>query len=102
MSRTSRADTRHTGLTLEEVLQAPELAVFDMLAHALHLARLAIVAQHPYLLGDERGCVDLDSDPLAKLAHRLLEQAHPLEHLLRRYRATIASSTDLSDQDFPF
>jgi len=102
MSRKARADTRPAVLTLEEVLQAPELAALDLLAHALNVVRVAIVAQHPYLLGDERGCVDLDSDPIAQLADRLLEHAFPLEHILRRYRAAIANTIRRTGDEFPF
>jgi hypothetical protein len=102
MSRTPSAQSRPAGLTLEEVLHAPELASLELLAHALNVARVAILAQYPYLLGDEHGRVDLDSDPVAKLADRLLEHAFPLEHILRRYRAAIANTIRRTGDDFPF
>jgi hypothetical protein len=85
-----------------ELLNAPELAVLDVLDHALHVARVALIAQYPHLLGDECGRMHLDGDPIAQSAADLIDQAFDVSIVLRRYRRAIANATTVRDDDFPF
>lgn len=89
-------------LTLTDVLNAPELAVLDVLVHAAHIANVALIAQHPHLLGDEHGRVGLDDDPIAQRAAQLIDRAFDLCGAVRRYRAAIANVSTLRHDDFPF
>jgi hypothetical protein len=93
---------RTAALTLEAVLNAPELAVLDVLAHAANIARLALFAQHPHLLGDEFGRVCTDDDPIAQCASEIIDRALDLSASLRRYRRAVANASTLRDDDFPF
>jgi hypothetical protein len=89
-------------LTLTDVLNAPELALLDVLAHAAHIANVALIAQHPHLLGDEHGRVCLDGDLMAQRAAEIIDRAFDLSGAVRRYRQAIANVTTLRDDDFPF
>jgi len=93
---------RPPALTLVDLLNAPELALLDVLDHALHVARVAIIAQHPHLLGDESGRVCTDGDPIAQGAAEIIDRAFDLAIALRRYRRAIANASTLRDDDFPF
>jgi hypothetical protein len=105
MSRTARTGERRRGdtpLTLMDVLNAPELAVLDVLGHAVHVANAVLIAQHPHLLDDERqrGCHD--GDRIAQYAAEVIDCAFALSRAVRRYRAAIANESTLRDDDFPF
>ena len=76
-------------LTLADILNAPELAVLNVLAHAVHVARVALIAQYPHLLGDPAACLDPDGDPIAQAAFDVLERAFDLSAALRRYERQI-------------
>ncbi|MGH7440638.1 MAG: hypothetical protein ACRENE_33520 [Polyangiaceae bacterium] len=89
-------------LSLVDLLNAPELAVLDVLDHALHVARVALIAQHPHLLGDECGRVCHDGDRIARRAAELIDRALDLSGAVRRYRRAITNATALRDDDFPF
>jgi|SRR5579864_869084 len=105
MSRAPRSGVRPHGgepLTLTDILNAPELAVLDVLVHVLHVANVALIAQHPHLLGDEHGRVCHDGDSIAQRAAELIDRAFDLSWAVRRYRAAIANSATLRDDDFPF
>ena len=106
MTRRARAATRPRSagspLMLVDLLNAPELAVLDVLQHAVHVARVALIAQHPHLLGDERGQMHLDGDPIAQSAAEIIDRAFDLSVALQRYRRAIANATDLRDDHFPF
>lgn len=106
MKRPTRTDARRRGaaapLTLVEILNAPELAALDVLTHAAHIATVALIAQHPHLLGDEYGRQCLDGDPVAQRAAGLIEHAFALSGAVRRYRSALANAATLRDDDFPF
>jgi hypothetical protein len=105
MKGAARMDLRHrphAALTLVDIWNAPELAVLDVLDHALHVARAALIAQHPHLLGNESGRPCTDGDPIAQRAAETLDRAFHLSVALRRYRRAIANASTLRDDDFPF
>ncbi|MDP9148412.1 MAG: hypothetical protein M3O36_00505 [Myxococcota bacterium] len=106
MSRAVRIGVRRRGtgapLTLMDILNAPELAVLDVLGHAVHVANAALIAQHPQLLGDEQGRVRHDGDPAAQRAAEVIDCAFALSRAVRRYRAELAKASTLRDDDFPF
>jgi hypothetical protein len=106
MSRVARGGTRRRGtaarLTLADVLNAPELAVLDVLDHAAHLANCALVAQHPHLLGDEHERSAHHRDPIGHRAAEVIDCAFALSRAVRRYRAAIANASTLRDDDLPF
>jgi hypothetical protein len=106
MSRMARAGMRRRGyaprLTLVDVLNAPELAVLDVLDHAAHLANAMLIAQHPQLLGDEHGRARDGGDPVAQHAAEVIDCASALSRAVRLYRAAIANASTLRDDDFPF
>ncbi|MGO9837405.1 MAG: hypothetical protein ACLP1X_24705 [Polyangiaceae bacterium] len=106
MSRAAGTGERRRGalspVTLVDLLNAPELAVLELLDHAVHVARLALVAQHPHLLGDEHGRPGSDADPIAQRAAEILDCAFALARAVRGYRRAIDHSATLRDDDFPF
>ena len=105
MSRAARSGWGSRGaarLTLVDVLNAPELAVLDVLDHAAHLANAALVAQHPHLLADQRERGRHDGDRIAQVAADVIDCAFALSRAVRRYRAAIANASALRDDDFPF
>ena len=85
-----------------DLLGAPELATLAVLGHVLHVVRLALLAQHPNLLGDEHRLVQHRGDPVSALAERLLDRAHDLGHLLDCYRQAVANADDTPDAELPF
>ena len=89
-------------LTPMDLVDAPELASLAVLDHVLHVARLALFAQHPLLLGNEHGLVDHEGDPLAELAERLLARAHALGGVLHAYRLAADHRDDPPDDELPF
>jgi hypothetical protein len=93
---------RTADLTLVDLLNAPELAILDALDHAVHVARVALIAQHPLLLGDASGRVCTEDDPIARGAAEIIDRALDLSGALRRYRRRIANASTLRDDDFPF
>ena len=104
MSRAARTGVRRRGdtpLTLMDVLNAPELAVLDVLGHAVHVANTVLIAQHPHLLGDEHGGGGHDGNPIAHAAE-VIDCAFALSRAVRRYRAAITNASTLRDDDFPF
>ena len=105
MSRAVRRATPPGGtaaaLTLVDLLNAPELAVLDVLGHAVDVARVALIAQYPHLLGDDHGLAHLDSDPIAQGAADRIDRALDRSLALRRSRRAIATATSLRDDDFP-
>jgi hypothetical protein len=106
MNRGPRGGTRRRGtaarLTLVDVLNAPELAVLDVLDHAAHLANAALVAQHPHLLGDEHERSAHLREPIGRRAAEVIDCAFALSRAVRRYRVAIANASTLRDDDFPF
>lgn len=93
---------RPTPLTPVDLLDAPQLAALDLLRHAVHVTGLALIAQHPHLLGNEQGLVCHDGDLVAELAERMLRRARALDHSIARYREAIADANRADDQDLPF
>jgi hypothetical protein len=93
---------RAAALTLVDLLNAPELAMLDVLDHAVHVARVALIAQHPHLLGDEFERLGTDRDPIAQGAAEIIDRALGLSFALRRYRRAITNASTLHDDDFPF
>jgi hypothetical protein len=89
-------------ITPGDLQGAPELAVLDLLGHAVHVTGLALIAQHPHLLGDEHGLVRHHGDAVAALAEKLLHRAHQLDAAIRRYRKAVANACDTPDDDLPF
>jgi hypothetical protein len=106
MSGVGRRGTRRRDtparLTVVDVLNAPELAVLDVLDHAAHLANAALIAQHPHLLGDEHERSANDRDPVREYAAEVINCAFALSRAVRRYRVAIANASTLRDDDFPF
>ena len=106
MTAGPRAATRRPAVaarpTIVDLLNAPELAVLDVLAHAARLARLALVVQHPHLLGHDRASRGDDGDPVARCAVELHDCALDLSAALRHYRRALKDATTLGDDDFPF
>jgi hypothetical protein len=105
MSRAARGGERwrhDTPLRLVDVLNAPELALLDVLGHAAHVANAVLIAQHPHLLGDERQRARHDLDPIAQRAAEVIDCAFALSRAVRRYRAALANASTLCDDDFPF
>jgi hypothetical protein len=106
MNRVARGDARRRGtaarLTLVDVMNAPELAVLDVLEYAAHLAKVALIAQHPHLLGDESGRSAIDGDPIGQHAAEVIDCTFALSRALRRYRVAIANASALRDDDLPF
>jgi len=89
-------------LGLEDLIEAPELAALELLAHALQVATLAVLAQYPHLLGDEQGRVRHDGDSLAPIAESLLDAIAKLRAVLEWYqRAAVATRLHRND-DLPF
>lgn len=101
-ARTHARCRRAAALSLADVLNAPELAVLDVLAHAANLAKMALLAQHPHLLGDESGRVCIDDDTIAQAAAQVIDRAVDLSTALQRYRRAIANAATRPDDDFPF
>jgi hypothetical protein len=93
---------RAAALSLVDLLNAPELAPLDLLDHAVHVARVALIAQHPHLLGDESGRLHTDGDPIVQGAAEIIDRALGLSFALRRYRRAITNASTLHDDDFPF
>ena len=79
--------------TLTAILNAPELAALAVLVHAVHVANVALIAQHPHLLADERERVCHDGDPIAQRAAKLIDGAFDLSRAVGRYRPAIANGT---------
>jgi hypothetical protein len=106
MRRAARGGTRRRGtpacLTLVDVLNAPELAVLDVLDHAAHLANAVLIAQHPHLLVGEHERSAQDGDPVGQHAAEVIDCAFALSRAVRRYRVAIANASTLRDDDFPF
>jgi hypothetical protein len=101
-ARTHASCRRAAALSLADVLNAPELALLDVLAYAANLAKVALLAQHPHLLGDQSGQVCIDDDPIAQGAAEIIDRAVDLSTALRRYRRAIANAATRPDDDFPF
>lgn len=98
-----RRGVRLAPITPEDLISAPELAALDLLSHAMHVAGLALLAQHPHLLGDEHGLVQHHGDPVAELAERLLHRARALDDVIARYREAIANAHSAAvNDDLPF
>lgn len=90
-------------LGLGELIAAPELAALDLLDHALRVATLAVLAQHPHLLGDEYGRVAHDGDPVAATAERWVLAMAKLRPILEHYRrAVVDACHDRGNDDLPF
>jgi hypothetical protein len=106
MNRVAQGGTRRRStaarLTLADVLNAPELAVLDVLEHAAHLAKVALIAQHPYLLGDENGQSVHDRGSIGQHAAEVIDCAFALSRAVHRYRVAIANASTLRDDDLPF
>lgn len=73
-------------------MHAPELAALAVLEHAIHCARLALLAQHPQLLDDEDALARGDADPGADVAERFLDRAHEMYVVIQRYRVAVANA----------
>jgi hypothetical protein len=69
----------------------------------VHVVGLALIAQHPHLLGDEYGRVRHHGDAVAALAERLLRRASALDDAIDRYRQVVATAQRADhDDDLPF
>jgi len=88
-------------LTPATLAQAPELAVITLLDETLHLALLALAAEHPTL---DRGDHKNDrsrAPPTLLLANRIVDRVQTLHRLLGRYQLAVADALGASD-DSPF
>jgi hypothetical protein len=102
MSRKHRVVVRRIPIMPQDLIGAPELAALDMLAHCVHVACLAIIAQYPHLLGDESGRVLHHGHKVAKLAEQLIHRAGSLENIVASYRLAIADAHRSRDEDLLF
>jgi hypothetical protein len=84
---------------LHKLLAAPELVVVDLVDHALRSLRLALLAEHPLLDGDDAH----DDPPVQRRARALLHRAHDLRQALRDYRRLVDRVLhEPDDRDLPF
>lgn len=85
---------------LRRLLLAPEIVVVDLLDHALHALRLALLAQHP-LLDDSLHAPD--DPPVQARARALLRRATRLRRALHAYRRAVHRIHRVrQDDDLPF
>ena len=73
------------------VMNAPELSALVLLEHAIEIATLAVLAQHPALLDPDAPCAR-HTHPGALLTHSLFVRAHKLCVVVRRYRAAVSEA----------
>jgi hypothetical protein len=67
---------------------APELAALAILEHAIHVASLAMLAEHPELL-DPDPPFRHEPEPGAHITTPFFARAHALSIVIRRYRTAI-------------
>jgi hypothetical protein len=85
---------------LRRLLVAPEIVVVDLLRHALHALRLALLAEHPALANDLDAA---DDPPIQARARALLRNATRLRRALHAYRRAVYRLPHApADDDLPF
>jgi hypothetical protein len=72
-----------------DVMEAPELAALALLEHAIHVARIAVLAQHVELL-DPDAPPQREAQPGGQLTTAFFARAYELAVVIRRYRAVVA------------
>lgn len=85
----SKPPAGHTGAlwcSFDLVVLAPEMASLRILQEALDVARLALFAQHPTLVGD---FVHRRDPPTLRTAHRLLCRTVDLRSAISAYVAAV-------------
>jgi hypothetical protein len=87
-----------TTITPFAVMDAPELAAFALLEHAIDVACIALLAQHIYLL-DSDPPVQREPLPGGDLTKPFFARARALTVVLRRYRAALAQAANASRDD---
>jgi hypothetical protein len=75
-----------TPAQLHRLLIAPEIIVVDLVDHALHALRLALLAEHP-LIDDDSAAHD--DAPVQRRARALLRRARDLRRALDDYRTQV-------------
>jgi hypothetical protein len=83
-----------------DVIAAPELAALALLEHAIHVARIALLAQHVELLDPDAPCRG-KAQPGAELTNRFLARAYDLSAVIRRYRAAVGQAAASIDPSRP-
>jgi hypothetical protein len=74
-----------------DLMDAPELAALALLEHAIHVARIAVLAQHVELL-DPDAPFQREAQPGDQLTTAFLARAYELAVVIRRYRAAVAQA----------
>lgn len=74
-----------------DVMSAPELAALALLEHALHVARIAMLAQHVELLEPDAS-FQPDAQPGAELTTSFFARSYALSVVIRRYRTAVAQA----------
>jgi len=89
-----------TSEDFRRLFAAPEMVVVDLLGHALHSLRRALLAEHP-LLDDDLAAPD--DPPVRRRARRLLREAERLHRALHHYRRAVHAALRPADRDdLPF
>lgn len=74
-----------------DVMDAPELAALALLEHAIHVARIALLAQHIELL-DPDAPTQRQPQPGGLLTTAFFARSYDLAVVIRRYRAAVAQA----------
>jgi hypothetical protein len=74
-----------------DLMDAPELAALALLEHAIHVARIALLAQHVELL-DPDAPTQREPQPGGSLTTAFFARSYDLAVVIRRYRAAIANA----------
>jgi hypothetical protein len=101
-SRPPRIEAHSVDITPETFAAAPELAVLALLDEALRIARYALLAAQPSLVGEPPAW---RVDPELVAARHLLRDATTLERSIARYRQRILRALHDApdrDDDLPF
>ena len=86
-------------LTPRTLARAPELGVITLLDETLHLALLALAAEHPTLDRGDHVHDRSRSPPTLRLANRIVDRVQALHRLLDRYRAAVTDALAAPEQD---
>lgn len=87
-------------LTPQTLAQAPELGMITLLDETLHLALLALAAEHPTLDVGDHVHDRSHASPTLLLANRIVDRAQALHRLLDRYRAAVAEAIGADDSPY--
>ena len=79
-----------------DLMDAPELAALALLEHAIHVARIAVLAEHIELL-DPDAPSERDAHPADHLTSAFFARAYDLAVVLRRYRAAVTRAAARGD-----